>query len=99
MARNVYDVMISHLRDPHLLEVLADVEHDRWSGWEKYRERCMVEVRRPGDAETHAARWLRQRSTTYAELTEQEKESDRKEARKGIEAIIAHLEMMRGVLP
>lgn len=95
MARNLFDVMISHMQDPELLEVLSDIEHQRWSGWEKYREACVVEVRRPGDAETHAERWRRQRETPYVELSDKERESDRKEARKTVAAIVAHLQLLR----
>jgi hypothetical protein len=57
-----------------VVEALADLEHDRWSKWEKYR----TENATPENEE----RWARQRVTPYAELSGREKESDRKEARK-----------------
>jgi len=79
------------LDDPALLETLAAIEHERWSGWEVYRERCVAEVRRDGDVETHEERWRRLRATPYAALSEREKESDRIEARKTLAAVRAHL--------
>ena len=60
-----------------LVEALAALEHERWSGWEKYRET------KHGDAD-NLRRWKRQRETAYADLTEQEKASDRTEAHKTI---------------
>ena len=75
------------LKSPTLLEALAAIEHERWSSWERYRERCVAAVRRAGDSETHEERWRRQRETAYADLSEREQESDRAEARKGLEVI------------
>jgi len=46
-----------------LVEALAALEHERWSGWEKYRET------KHGDAD-NLRRWKRQRETAYADLTE-----------------------------
>lgn len=63
-----------------LLEKLAELEHDRWSRWEKWRKRPEVTAE---DEE----RWVRQRETPYAELSEKEKESDRKEARRTLELL------------
>jgi len=67
------------------IEKGADLEHDRWAGWQAYlfskskwtkngylipKELC--------------ERWQRQIDTPYEKLSEQEKESDRKEVRKYI---------------
>jgi hypothetical protein len=79
--------MAEWLDDPRLIEALAAIEHDRWSGWERYRERCVAQVRRDGDTETHEDRWRRQRETPYEKLSEREKESDRAEVRKTLSAI------------
>lgn len=66
------------------VEELAALEHERWSGWMIYlASKC-----EPGANGTLVIpkwavdRWSRQAGTTYAELSEEEKESDRKEARK-----------------
>jgi hypothetical protein len=84
---NLADVLDSH----ELLEALAAIEHDRWSGWEKYRELCVAQVRRNGDTESHEDRWRRLRETTYADLSEASKESDRVEVRKTLAAIKSFL--------
>jgi len=55
-----------------LVEALADLEHERWSGWEKYRHLHQ--------SVANEARWKQQRETGYADLSEQEKASDRVEA-------------------
>ena len=57
-----------------LLEKLADLEHERWSGWMRW----MFD----NWSEENVARWKRQMVTSYADLPEHSKESDRKEARK-----------------
>jgi hypothetical protein len=64
-----------------LVEVLADLEHDRWSRWEQYR----------GGHNTHdnRVRWATQRETPYADLPEHSKESDRKEARLTLDKLIS----------
>lgn len=77
------------LDDPALLEILADIEHERWSGWETYRREKAPFIHPSGDSYLH--RWYRQETMPYAKLTEAEKESDRIEARKGLAAIKAYL--------
>jgi len=64
------------LAEGDVIEALAALEHERWSGWESYRsERRSVEKE---------ADWRQLRNMAYADLTEQEKESDRVEARKTV---------------
>lgn len=75
------------LNSAELLEALAHVEHERWSGWEKYRESCVTSK----DKDTHEARWKKQRATPYHELSDKEKESDRVEARKSLAIVKSHL--------
>lgn len=69
-------------------EALAALAHEQWSGWMKYligRLTCgglsMMSDRGPCVIERDDLdRWKRQVHTPYAELSESEKESDRKEA-------------------
>ena len=75
-----------------LRERLAALAHEQWSGWMNYMfqqtapmlqagRRCEVV---PPDL---VERWKRQRDTPYAELPENEKESDRIEADKVLKII------------
>lgn len=75
------------LDSPDLMEMLAAIEHARWSGWMVYQERCMSGA----DPQAHRDRWARQVRTEYADLSEREKESDRAEVRKTLAAIRAFL--------
>ena len=71
--------------DKELIEILADIEHKRWSNWQKYLHsklkdeyiapNMLVKTMMRGDFE----HWERQINTDYKDLSEQEKESDRKE--------------------
>ncbi len=73
------------------VEVLADVEHDRWAGWQKWVHD--LSKRNADGSITIPAklveRWDRQISTEYAGLSDDEKESDRKEARTSLDALEA----------
>lgn len=58
-------------------ERAAALEHEQWAHWAAY----MLDNLTPENIE----RWRRQIKTPYSELSENEKESDRKWADKGIE--------------
>lgn len=66
------------------VETLAEYAHTAWAGWLAYmlNERC---IKNEDGTMTIPAffveRWLRQSTTSYADLPEAEKESDRDEAR------------------
>ncbi len=65
------------------IEAAAAIEHERWSGWMKYLfSKCEPIVEGALIPLDSVAHWTRQIQTPYAELSEREKESDRKEARK-----------------
>lgn len=72
-----------------LREELAELAHEQWSGWMKYLfskcpEQWTGSVLIPSGA---AERWKRQMNTPYSELSEKEKDSDRKEADKVLAVI------------
>jgi hypothetical protein len=72
---------------PDVLEDMANVEHVRWSGWQKYlHSKC---TKNDDGSLTIPAGYVRNLErlikTSYRELTEQEKESDRDEARKSLQ--------------
>lgn len=74
------EAKLALLDSPDLLEVLAAYEHNyHWAGWEQYRNEKAGQLHPSG--ETYEARWLRQRNTWYADLPEEQKESDREEVR------------------
>lgn len=56
-----------------VVEALAALSHEQWAGWTRW----MIDAW----SSEAVARWERQIATPYAELSEQEKESDRVEAR------------------
>jgi hypothetical protein len=71
-------------------ENLAALEHERWSGWMQYLFEKSTEnedgsVTIPKWA---VERWKRQVKTPYAELSEDEKDSDRKEVDKTLRLIM-----------
>jgi hypothetical protein len=76
-------------------EKLAALCHEQWSGWMEYLfSKCEPDCRgmfhkKPSGAlvipEWAVDRWKRQMTTPYARLSEEEKESDRKEADKFLE--------------
>lgn len=78
------------LESEPVIERLAAIEHERWAHWQRYvHDQC--ERREDGalviPAE-FAGRWEAQIETPYAELSEQEKDSDRVQVRRYLPAIV-----------
>jgi hypothetical protein len=72
-----------------LREQLAALAHEQWAGWMKYLFEKSIEGG-DGCVEIPAlsvARWKRQMDTSYVDLPENEKESDRTEADKVLRVI------------
>lgn len=75
--------MTSDKRD-ELIERLAELSHQQWADWatwmmEKWDQSRQVS---PGQCETYQSRWRRQIATPYSDLSLEEQESDRIEARR-----------------
>ena len=64
---------------PVLLDSLAENAHVSWAGWTKWMLAKWNDTHSSG--ERFPDRWARQIATTYDLLSEQEKDSDREEAR------------------
>jgi hypothetical protein len=76
-----------------LMETLADVEHERWSHWQRYmHSKCERQPDRslviPSEL---VAQWERQIAASYAELSESEKQSDRDQVRRYLPVILEAL--------
>lgn len=85
---------MTDIENEGLREALADQEHERWSRWMKYLfgkcrrgKRDLGSLVIPGDSVRH---WQRQIDTPYADLSEREKDSGRKEADLTIATMQAH---------
>ena len=84
---------------PVLCEELSDYAHEAWSGWMEYLFQHSSPIFPDGSQGQPAmqipaeltARWKRQLSTPYAELPENVKESDRKEADRMLAILRKHL--------
>ncbi|MGB3045794.1 MAG: hypothetical protein WBB98_21665 [Xanthobacteraceae bacterium] len=67
-----------------LLEELAALEHQRWAHWQKYvhdsgQRQPDGSILLPADI---VSRWEQQINTPYADLSNEEKDSDREQVRK-----------------
>jgi len=82
-------------KEERLVEALAAYAHEAWAGWMNYLfgkcERADCASSFLVIPEWAVLRWKRQAETKYADLPEQEKESDRKEAREMLRIIREHL--------
>lgn len=72
-----------------LREKLATVQHDIWISWMEYLFSVSIDNNDgtytiPADK---VARWVRQMSTPYSKLSEDEKNSDREQADKVLETL------------
>jgi hypothetical protein len=64
-----------------IAEHLASIEHERWSHWQNYMHE-QGQKQADGSLVIPAelvSRWEQQASTSYADLTEREKDSDREQ--------------------
>ncbi len=78
----------------NLMEKMAALEHERWSGWMLYQFERGTFPERDGTWIMPAwavERWRRQANTKYADLSEREKETDRQEVRRTWAVIVGHL--------
>jgi DNA-binding ferritin-like protein len=71
-------------KEKEVFEKLADIEHQRWSSWQKYlHSKCIKnengDLIIPADYVKHLERQI---NTPYCELSEKEKNSDREEVKK-----------------
>lgn len=69
-----------------LIEKLSELEHEQWSHWTKYMLDNLTQK--------NIEKWKKQINTPYAELSEEEKESDRIWARKTIKTIAYHSSLL-----
>jgi hypothetical protein len=74
----------SYMPFESLVEELAALEHQRWAHWQKYvhdrgKRQPDGSIVLPPDL---VARWERQINTQYADLTTEEKDSDREQVKK-----------------
>lgn len=79
------------LKDEELREKLAEYAHEAWSGWMKYMfDKTLPEKLYNGEVIPRdlVKRWQRQMNTPYAELSEEEKESDRLKADRMLEIVM-----------
>ncbi len=88
-------------RQQKLVERLASIEHERWSGWQKWVHSRLYEI---GDSEitknNHLKilptelyeRWERQITTPYCNLTKAEQQSDIAQVTRYFPYIVTHVE-------
>jgi hypothetical protein len=81
---------IININEKELFEKLADIEHQRWSSWQKYlHSKCIKnengDLTIPCDYVNHLEKQI---NTPYCDLSEKEKDSDREEVMKYWDLII-----------
>lgn len=75
------DFVEANLTIEAIVEELAAIEHDRWSHWQRYlHDQCSKLPDGSLTIPAHLVRkWATQMATSYADLTEAEKDSDREQ--------------------
>ena len=90
MSAGISDELPNYPGMDDLIEKLANIEHERWSHWQRYlHSRCERAV--DGSLKIPAElvrRWESQMGRSYAELSDEEKESDREQVRRYLPTII-----------
>jgi hypothetical protein len=81
-----------------LVETLANIEHERWSHWQRYMHgKC---ERHPDGSLTIpselVSQWERQAATPYSELTETERESDREQVMRYLPVVMKAFQIEPG---
>jgi hypothetical protein len=81
------------LKSAGLIEVLADIEHERWAHWQMYLH---AQCHRLEDGSLVipaklAERWTNQIATPYEQLSESEKDSDREQVQRYLGIILRTL--------
>ena len=80
-----------------IVELLADIEHERWASWQSHLHSKLYEVNDNRiSLNPHLKilptelydRWERQIATPYSQLSESEKQSDRNEVYKTLRALV-----------
>lgn len=79
-----------------IIELLADVEHERWASWQSHLHNKLYEIDDNRVSYNHHLkilptelydRWEKQIKTPYSQLSEKEKQSDRDEVYKTLRAL------------
>lgn len=93
-----YERVIANKDDLQIIvELLADVEHERWSSWQSHLHSKLYEIADNRVSLNHHLkilptelydRWERQIATPYSQLSEAEKQSDRDQVYKTLRALV-----------
>lgn len=93
-----YERVITNKDDLQIIvELLADVEHERWASWQAYLHSKLYEIDDNRVSINHNLkilptelhdRWERQIKTPYSQLSEAEKQSDRDQVYKTLRALV-----------
>ena len=73
----------------------ANLEHDRWARWQAWCHKVLRENCPSPQLEEVLERWDKQIATKYEDLSEKEKESDRKETRNYIPLLVKALSQQK----
>lgn len=87
------------MKNPRLREKFAELAHEQWSGWMHYLfEKCDLIDDNLIVPKWARLRWGEQMITRYADLSEEEKDSDRVEADKMLEVTEKHINQLQSEL-